>query len=247
MKTQPQLLIVPDEDYEYGIKHGAYPEFNEELKTGEVVVISREEAITNFGISSPKENKIYVRNVFDGTYRDITAENTEKVFIEAKAVAIRRTLVMLGAYSAKLEHHIKHAQEKDFTIGAKGKKGNDSIGVNYHQNKHKEVNLDAAINLDPFSRSAKDVGEIRQYIYTHGLGCDSNLIEWIDRLESDGKLVGREGIEISFLEELTTARDAALNLQIVQSEVGFNIESLNKETHSFTVSIAVDWSGPDAQ
>lgn len=244
MKQNPQLLIVPDEDFEYGISHGAYPEFKEELKTGEVVVVSRDNATTEYGLSSPKENKIYVRNIFDGTYQDITAEDTEKAFIKAKAVAIREVLVMLGAYTAELEHQITHAQEKDLKIGATGKKGLDSVGVSYHQNRHKELNLTAIIKLNPFNRSAKDSHAIREYIYTHGLGNESTLVAWVQRLERDGKLEGPEEIEVSFLEELTAARDAALNLQIVQSEVGFNIESLYKETHQFVEKISVNFSCP---
>lgn len=244
MNKKPQLLIVPDEDFEYGINHGAYPEFKEELQTGEVVVVSRDNATIEYGLSSPKENKIYVRNIFDGTYQDITAEDTEKTFIKAKAVAIREVLVMLGAYSAELEHRIEHAQEKDLKFGATGKKGPNSVGMNYHQNKHKELNLTAIIKLNPFNRSAKDSQSIREYINTHGLGSESTLVAWVQRLERDGKLEGPEEIEVSFLEELTAARDAALDLQIVKSEVGFNIESLYKETHEFVEKISVNFSCP---
>ena len=241
--TKPQLVLVPDEDYEYGIRHGAYPEFKEEMNSGEIAVVSKEEATTQFGISAPKENKIYVLNVFDGTYRDITAENTEKSFIEAKAVAIRETLVMFGVYSAELVHTIKHVQDKDLKFGVTGKKGPGAIDADYHQNKHREINLDAKIQLKPFNRSTKSAEEIRQYALTHGLGNESTIIAWIDRLERDGKLGGSEEIEVSFLEELAVARDAALNLQLVQCEVGFNIESLNKETHSFFEKISVDFGG----
>lgn len=241
MEPKPQLIIVPDEDYQYGLTHGAYPEFAKELASGDILVTSREKAIAEYGITSPQDNKIYVRNVFDGTFRDITAESTEKSFIEAKAVAIRETLVMLGAYSAELVHTIRHVQDKDLKLGAKGKKGPSSIGADYHQNKHKEINLDAKIQLKPFKRSAKNAEEIRQYAFTHGLGNESTIIAWIDRLERDGKLGGSEEIEVSFLEELAVARDAALNLQLVQCEVGFNIESLNKETHSFFEKISIDF------
>ena len=244
MKKKPQLVLVPDEDFEYGIRHGAYPEFNEELHSGEIKVLSREEAVTEFGISAPKENTIYVRNVFDNTYRDITADNTEKSFIEAKAVAIREVMVMLGVYSAELEHSVKHVLDKDLKIGAKAKKGNVGGGIDYHQNKNKEVNLESVIELEPYHRSAKCAGEIRQYAYSHGLGCESTIIAWIDRLERDGMLGGAESIKVSFLEELSTARDAALNLKIVNCEAGFKIQSLLKETHSFIEKISVDFSGP---
>ena len=241
MKTQPQLIIVPDEDYEYGLNHGAYPEYEEELSSGEVVVVSKEEATTKYGIASPKENKIYVCNIFDGTFRDITAESTEKNFIEAKAVAIRETLIMLGAYSAELVHRINHIQDKDMKLGVTGKKGSGSIGADFHQNKHKEINLDSKIQLKPFIRPAKSAEEIRQYANTHGLGNESTIIAWIDRLERDGKLGGSEEIEITFLEELAVARDAALNLKLVQCEAGFNFESLSKDTHSFFEKISIDF------
>jgi len=241
MKTQPQLIIIPDEDYEYGLNHGAYPEYEEELSSGEVVVVSKEEATTKYGIASPKENKIYVRNIFDGTFRDITAESTEKNFIEAKAVAIRETLIMLGAYSAELVHTITHVQDKDLKFGSNGKKGAGSLGVDLHQNKHKEVNLDSKIQLKPFTRPAKSAEEVRQYARNHGLGSESTIIAWIDRLERDGKLGGSEEIEITFLEELAVARDAALKLQLIQCEAGFNIESISKETHSFFEKISIDF------
>ncbi|MCR5325442.1 MAG: hypothetical protein K6E37_01680 [Bacteroidales bacterium] len=241
MEHKPQLVIVPDEDFKYGLNHDAYPEYSEELRSGEVVVVSKEEATTQYGIASPKDNKIYVLNVFDGTFRDITAESTEKSFIEAKAVAIREALIMLGAYSAELVHRIEHVQDKDLKLGAKVKKGVGSIGVDYHQNKHKEINLDAKIQLKPFKRPTKSVKEVRQFAFTHGLGNESSIIAWIDRLERDGKLGGAEEIEITFLEELAVARDAALNLQLVKCEAGFNIESLNKETHSFFEKISIDF------
>ena len=241
MKTQPQLVIVPDEDYEYGLNHGAYPEYDEELSSGEVVVVSKEEATIEYGIASPKENKIYVRNIFDGTFRDITADSTEKSFIEAKAVSIREALIMFGAYSAELVHTVTHTQDKDLTIGANGKKGAGSLGLDLHHNKRKEINLDSKIQLKPFTRPAKNPEEIRRYAFTHGLGNESTIIAWIDRLERDGKLRGSEEIEISFLEELAIARDAALNLKLVQGEAGFRINSLNKETHSFFEKISVDF------
>ncbi len=243
MEQTPQLIVVPDEDYEYGIRHGFYPEISDELHSGEVVVASREMATTEYGISSPKENKIYVRNVFDGTYRDITAENTEKCFIEAKAVAIREVLIMLGAHSAELTHRIEHVQDKDLKIAAKGKKGSESVGINYHQNKHKEINIEAIIKLEPYPRRAKSAEAVRKYAFEHGLGGESTIIAWINRLERDHKLEGPESIDITFLEELTVARDAALNLKLVQCEAGFRIDSLNKETHEFTEKISVDFGG----
>ena len=243
MKTQPQLIIIPDEDYEYGLNHGAYPEYEEELRTGDIDVVAREKATTKYGIILPKDNKIYVRNVFDGTYRDITAENTERCFIEAKAVAIREVLVMLGAQSAELVHSVEHLQDKDLKVGATGKKGPGSGNVDYHQNKQKKVNIDAIIKLEPFTRTAKSAEEVRKYAFTHGLGNDSAIIAWIDRLERDHKLEGPESIDVTFLEELTVARDAALNLKLVQCEAGFNIDSINKETHSFSEKISVDFGG----
>ena len=243
MEPNPQLVVVPDEDYEYGIRHSAYPEFDEELRSGEVVVASREMATTEYGISSPKENKIYVRNVFDGTYRDITAENTEKCFIEAKAVALREVLVMLGARSAELTHSVEHVQDKDLKFGAKGKKGSGSAGFNYHQNKHKEINIEAIIKLEPYPRHAQSAEIVRKYAFEHGLGGESTIIAWINRLERDHKLEGPESIEIKFLEELTAARDAALNLKLVQCEAGFSIAKLDKETHEFTEKIYVDFGG----
>ncbi|MBR5174803.1 MAG: hypothetical protein IKW89_02605 [Bacteroidales bacterium] len=241
MEHYPQLIIIPDEDYEYGINHGAYPEFQEELSTGDVIVLSRDKATTEYGIATPKDNKVYVRNVFNGAYIDISAENTEKSFIEAKAVALREVLVMLGAFSAELEHTIEHKQDKDLKIGAKGKKGPNKGSLSLHQNKHKEVNLEAIIRLKPFNRSSKSAGDIRQYAFTHGLGGESTILAWIDRLERDGKLEGSEEIEVSFLEELSIARDAALNLKLVQCEVGFNIESLCRETHHFVEKISIDF------
>lgn len=243
MEHMPNLVIVPDEDYLYGLTHGQYPEFAQELASGEIVVASREKAITEYGITSPKENKIYVRSVFDGTYRDITAENTEKCFIEAKAVAIREVLVMLGVQSAELVHSVKHIQDKDLKVGATGKKGAGSGSVNYYQNKHKEVDIEAIIKLEPYPRVAKTADVVRQYAFTHGLGSESTIIGWIERLERDHKLEGPESIDVTFLEELTVARDAALNLKLVQCEAGFSIDSLNKETHSFSEKISVDFGG----
>ncbi len=243
MEDKPQLIIVPDEDYLYGLTHEAYPEYNKELKSGKFKVLSKEVATNEYGISLPEENRIYVRNVFDGTYRDITAENTERCFIEAKAVAIREVLVMLGAQSAELVHSVKHLQDKDLKVGATGKKGPGSGNVDYHQNKQKKVNIDAIIKLEPFTRTAKTAEEVRKYAFTHGLGNDSTIIAWIDRLERDHKLEGPESIDVTFLEELTVARDAALNLKLVQCEAGFNIDSINKETHSFYEKISVDFGG----
>lgn len=243
MRHTPNLVIVPDEDYEYGLTHEAYPEFANELKSGEVVVTSIEKAVTEYGITSPKENIIYVRNVFDGTYRDITAENTEKCFIEAKAVAIREVLVMLGAQSAELVHSVKHIQVKDLKAGITGKKDAGSLSADYHQNKHKEVDIEAIIKLAPYPRTAKTAEEVRKYAFTHGLGNESTIIGWIERLERDHQLEGPESIDVTFLEELAVARDAALNLKLVQFEAGFSINSLKKETHSFTEKITVDF-GP---
>ena len=242
-KPQPQLIIVPDEDYEYGIKHGEYPEFAEELRSGEVLVVSREAATAEYGITLPKENKIYVRNVFDGTYIDIVAGTTETNMIKAKAVAIREVLIMLGARSAKLEHSVKHIQDNDLRFGGTGKKGGISGNVEGHQNKHAEVNIDAIITLEPFPRTAKTAEEIRQFAFKHGLGNESTIIAWINRLERDHILKGPESIDVTFLEELAVARDAALNLKLVKCEAGFNIESLNKEVHRFTEKIYVDFGG----
>lgn len=243
MKHTPNLVVVPDEDYEYGLTHGYYPEFANELKSGEVVIASIEKAVTEYGITMPKENSIYIRNVFDGTYRDISSENTERVFIESKAVAIREVLVMLGAQSAELAHSVKHLQDKDLKVSATAKKGAVSGSVDYNQNKHKEVNIDAIIRLKPFSRTAKTAEEVRKYAFTHGLGNESTIIAWIDRLERDQKLEGSESIDVTFLEELTVARNAALNLKLVQCEAGFSINHREKETHSFTEKITVDF-GP---
>lgn len=244
MEQKPQLIIVPDEDYLYGLAHGAYPEYNKELESGKLKVLSKEVATSEYGISLPEENRIYVRNVFDGTYRDITAESTEMTFIIAKAVAIRETMIMLGAYSVELIHNIKHIQDSDVKVGANGRKGPTTVSVNGHQGAHKELDLESTIKLNPYPRSAKSAEEIRQYAYSHGLGNESTIIAWIERLQRDGKLVGSEEMEVSFLEELSVARDAALSLGLVQCEAGFNIESLQKETHKFYEKIAVCFSEP---
>lgn len=243
MEIKPQLIIVPDEDYEYGLNHGAYPEFDKERSSGEVLVLSKEDARDKYGIVSTKDNQIYVRNIYNGTYIDIAAESTEKNFIEAKAVAIRETLIMLGAYSAEVVHTVKHSQESDLKMGATGKKSTTSGSAEVHKNETKTINLESTIRLEPFCRQTKSVEEIRNYIFTHGLGSESTIIAWLDRLERDGKLEGPEEIDITFLEELAVARDAALNLQLVKCELGFKIESLKKETHQFVENISVNFGG----
>ena len=244
-KTQkPHLIIVPEEDYAYGLLHGSYPEYKAELSSGKLMVLSPEDAQLCFGVPEPEENHIYVRNIFDGTYRDIASASIENDFIKAKAVALREALVMLGVYSANVTRNIHHTKESDIKANLNGKRAGLSGDIEYHQNKKQEIDIDAVIGLDPFPRKAENVEEIRKYINCHGLGNESSLVAWIDRLERGGKLEGGETIEFTFLDELQVARDAALNLKMVQAEVGFNIKSINKEKHEFTEKISVNWSAP---
>jgi hypothetical protein len=277
--NEPQFVIVPDEDYEWGLNHGAYPQFNNELNSGKLVVLSKEDASSKYGIIQPEENKVYVRNPYDGIYHDLGAEDLNVLFIEKKAIQIREVLIMFGVYSAKLENSVNNSKETDLRINGKFQKSiipktskgeneeqkksqNEkpqsrlkiiknivnnivSVGASFNSNNKNDQKLATTIELQPKRRQAKTPQEIRHYINNHGLGDESSLNAWLTRYERDGKMVGAEDIEVSFLGELAKVRKGALDLNILAAETSFNIEYLRQQTNSFYKKITVDFSGPE--
>lgn len=266
--NEPQFVIVPDEDYEWGLNHDkAYPEFNDELNSGKLVVLSKEDASSKYGITQPEEDKVYFRNPYDGIYLDLDAENLEVLFIEKKAIQIREVLIMFGVYSASLENSVNNSKDTDLDINVKvltenskgeneeqNKKQNEKLKslmgflkkisgeASFNSNNKSDQNLATKIELKPSRRQAKTPQEIRQYINNHGLGEESSLNAWLTRYERDGKLVGAEELEVSFLGELAKARKGALDIKILSS---FNIEYLRRQANSFYKKISVDFSGPE--
>ena len=273
--NEPKFVIVPDIDYEYGLNHRAYPEFNDELNSGELVVLSKAEASSKYGIVQPEENKVYVRNPYDGIYLDLGAGNLNSLFVEKKAIQIREVLNMFGVYSASLENSVNIRKETDLNINAKYQQRilpKNSEGENEGQNKNQNKKpkrrqdiltnvtsgeasfnsnnkydqvLSTKIELKPARRQAKTPQEIRQYINNHGLGDESSLNAWLSRYERDGRMVGAEEVDVSFLGELEKTREGALNLKILNEEAGFRIKHLCKQENSFYKKISVDFSGPE--
>ena len=258
---KPQLVIVPDEDYEYGLNNGHYPEFNDELNSGTLVILSKEVATSEYGITQPEENKVYVLNQYDGIYYDLAAENLEILFMEKKAIQIREVLVMFGVYSATLENTVANRIDKDvkFNVYFQNEKGQEKHKKKKKLFRKKEVvsadssldinsqfdrKLATKIELKPSMRQAKTPQEIRLYINTHGLGEESSLIAWLERYERDGVMAGEESLEVSFLEDLAKVRNGTLKLKLLKAEPGFNIESNCKETRNIYKRISVDFSGP---
>ncbi len=244
MDKDPRLLLIPDEDFGYGIQHGAYPEYKDDFQSGDALVLSRKDATSIYGIPDPQENKIYLKNIYNGTFGELTSPTIETDLLAAKSVCIREVLIMLGAYSASLNDSVQDTKEDDLTASLKYKGSKlKSAEAQYHQNKKLIVSIKSNISVNPYPRKAKDPAEIRQYMNTHGLGNESTLIAWVDRLERDKKLEGAESIDVTFLRELDIARDAALKLKLVQNEVGFGLKSLSSEKHEFTRKINVDFGG----
>jgi len=238
---KPQLVVVPDENFAYGIEHGAYPQLDSDVNSGKAVIVSPDNASKKYGIAIPTENTIYVINPYSGIYINLADKSIERNFVSAKSLQIREVLVMLGAKSAELTEEIsrKKAEEKKGEVSFQ--KSNVGIGVNASKNEDLSQEITSKITLNHHDRQAKPASEIRAFMDSHGLGDDPNLKAWLERYIRDGKMSGSESLEIEYLEELNSAREIAGNLKILTIESKLKAANSSKETHSFKKTLLVDF------
>ena len=84
--------------------------------------------------------------------------------------------------------------------------------------------------------------EVNRYLLTHGLENENNLKHLVERLERDGKLNGKEIVELTFLSELDSALDiiGSFNYkQIVKADISYKIE--HHHTHVQNMKIEADF------
>lgn len=246
MNDQPRIVLVPDRDYLAGIKMHNYPEFEDELSRSDGVTVTKETARLEYGIPDPEENKIYIRNIYNGTYHDLTSDRLQADFIIAKSIAIREVLIMLGVYSAEIVESAKKAEDKKTNIKANGASKQYAANVNLDVKIEKEVraSVESTIKIGPYERTPKTANEIETYMRTHGLGDEASLKGWVERLKRDGKLEGPESTTIVFLSELKGTTDSVLGLQLVKAEANFHVGTLKTVDHTFEKKLSVNFSKP---
>jgi|GEM_PF-2654450 hypothetical protein len=244
IEKKPNLIIVPDDEYAYGIENGFYPELYEDMHNKEIAIVSQEKVKIDYLISNPKANGIYIRDPYLDRYLDIEASKTEDELISSKSLAIREVLVALGVYSAKIEEEVTNKEKYSRELGGNVGYKIVELSIDTVSNKTRSLNISNCLTLDPYPRKTKDIGEVKDIALKYGVAEDSTIKPYIDRLERDGELVGSETLEIKYLTELKDAFSLASNLKIFKANFGFHLKTEKSEEHTFIKKLTVCFTKP---
>ena len=242
------LLVIVDEDYLYGLTHGYYPKDKETADQNSCLLISSRQAKNSYLIHHPKENNIYYKNPYSDQYLDLNSSKTEDLLILSKCVALKEMLLMLGAYSAKVEDEVSHKDSIEKNIDGGASHPAAGAEVSYSSSSSQAINIKVSIEFGANNSPIKPIDDIKSYAQEHGLlyDNDSYLIvnPWIERIEQNRRFPDYERITISYLTEYEYALNIAAKLKVLSFGASFSFSEDKHHSHSFTKNILVNWHKP---
>ncbi|MBR3616193.1 MAG: hypothetical protein IKL56_06180 [Bacteroidaceae bacterium] len=241
MDNLTDILVVVDNDMDYGIKHGFYD--YQGVPSCEVISIDEFKS-RNLIAPAPTlcGKDIYMRNPYTGSFLPITDTDIERKMSESKAFAIREALVMMGAKDIELVEDISDNTAQQINTGANVKANPIAQGegkVEYSNNI--SLNLKSIIESHDPERKAHSIDKVQDFLKMHSLLDEDNLIMLTERFARDGKLAGTETVCITFCSEIKSALNILCSVNYKVFSSNFDFESQKSNIHTIKKTLTVNF------
>lgn len=236
-------LVVVDNDYKYGVKHGYFPKSNLE---GMFELMTIEEAREKGRFKSlPTEDDAdytgyYVYNPYADSYSLLTDPNVDNDFIITESVAYKEALIRLGAKEIEIEKFVGDTVFSKKKGNLEGSYGPVEGGMEGNSSKTIKDELTSKLTFSDPNNYAS-YAEAEKYIENHGLALDSNLTSWLMRLKERGELKGKETLSITYLKEINDVWNIVAKLDLKTFSMKFGIESEVAASRKYEVTVKVDF------
>lgn len=246
MQRKPDLLIITDDDIAYGVEKGYYPDLKKAVLDGNLQVIGYQEWQSNSEIQikgKPLFNgeDVFILNPYSNCYIKASDNEILDLFCEDKSLVVKEALVKMGAKHIVIVDEV--ADKDTLNIGAKAKassSGNVAGGsLNTSFSRIQSVDIKNCIESHDDNRIAKNPQEVQEFINNHGLIGDTKLKILYERLQSDGKLSGKEIYTLTYLNEVNFALNilASVNYKVFSGSLDFSLE--HNHIHSITKNLTI--------
>ena len=244
---KPQILIFADDDFQYGLEQGMYPDLASKTKFGTVQVenlSSYKEGLWNVNTPPSGDKDIYFLNPYTEQYQavgNVMEDETSLTMklVTDKATVIREAFVRMGAKHIILEDTIKDNDKSETHGGASG--GNKAIrgAMNTKNSKELSIEIKSTIESHDPERTPKTYEEVKDYVINHGLGNDAQITSFLNRLESYGKISGREIYTCTFLSELKSSLEIAAHIETPLIHGSADFGNTHSHIHEITKKITL--------
>ena len=246
--SEPEMLIVADEEFMYGVQNGYYPELKKVYNSPQTKICTYDET-HSLDLQLATEPNLtgctcYMLNRYAQKYMELTDPNLENSLISDQCIAVKELLVALGAKSIRLSREVEDVKEQsaEGELGVGYKVGEVKVGMGRDQ--VRRMNMKVLIESYDPQRLPKSVAAIENFLRKKGLQHESHLVCLVERLKNDDhqRLYGVEKMSLSFLSEV---QDALKLIADINIGLFFNAyaehETRLKQMHSFRECLEVDF------
>lgn len=246
---KPQILIFVDDDFQYGLEQGMYPDLANKTKFGTVQVenlSSYKESLWNVNTPPSGDKDIYFLNPYTEQYLAIgsVAEDEASLamkLVTDKAAVIKEAFVRMGAKHITLIDTIEDKDKSEKCASASGGNNFASGGGDLEYNKELSVKINSTIESHDTEREPKPYEEVKQYVIDHGLDGDGQIKSLLSRLESDGRISGTEKYECTFLSELKSSLNIAAHIETPSIHGSADFGNKHSHIHEITKKITLEF------
>lgn len=240
---KPELLIIANEELAYGMKLGYYPDFLQNIKSGNLAVLSMEEATKENLSKLPLGNGMdfYIYNPYFDQYVCMWDSDILNKLVSDKSYAIKEALVRMGAKDIILKEDASDSDSSHYNIqnNASLQLANADISTDY--NYSSSVNLKSCIESHDDYRTPKEFSIVKEFMIKHGLWGDAKLRLLLERLKEDGQLSGHERYEVTYLSEIKSALNIAANINYQLFNDTLDFSKTNNHIHTITKTLDINF------
>lgn len=242
-QMKPELLIVANEELSYGMKHGYYPDFLHNIKSGNLDVLSMEEATQENLSKRPMGNGMdfYIYNPYFDQYISMWDSDILNKLVSDKSYAIKETLVRMGAKDIILKEETSDSESTHYNIQNKTslELANADVSIDYDYSS--SVNLKSYIESHDVNRIPKEYLKVKEFMIKHGLWGDAKLRLLLERLKEDGQLSGTEKYEVTYLSEIKNALNIAANINYKLFNDTLDFSRTHNHVHTISKTLEINF------
>lgn len=246
---KPEVLVIENEDYMYGLREGYYPEEKkayDEAMNLEVMTLKQVVELWGKDVlakqSSALRAQSYVLNKVEGRYYPTDSPSLSRDLATSRALAYKTMLKMMGAIEIGLKKEQRECRttQREFGVEASGEYG--VVGANSKYDSKREQSAQEAFSSciefkDTLSRP-RPVSEVKRWVLEKGLMEDSVVRSWMEEYEMyGGQMSGTENYEVTYLSELDTVSQihAGLQARIPKAMVCANLKYETKARSTYKI------------
>lgn len=248
MQRTPDLLVITDDDIAYGVEKGYYPDLSKAVRDGNLKVIGYEEWQNNSEIQikgKPLFNgeDVFILNPYSNCYIKASDNEILDLFCEDKSLVVKEALVKMGAKHIIIVDEVADKDTLRIDVKTEASSSGNAIGgsLNTSFSRIQSVDIKNCIESHDDNRIAKSPQEIQEFINTHGLIGDTKLKILCERLQSDGKLSGRESYTLTYLNEVDFALKilASIKYKVFSGSLDFSLE--HNHIHKISKNLSIEF------